>query len=198
MQRDRVTRRRIWLIGIDKNTDSALLNCWHWTDWIRLRILTTGDRREGTVGCPLARCGLGGNLIHLVFVPHTHTKSNHWMKRKKENTPKLFIVFTGVGSYKPTDILNRKNLKIKLNKFLNTTNDKTKKLAKKKKSGINTLEDKIHKVLCQHCSYTRLQSRVEMTWRRRHHWKRRFPFFSEMIWQQPRSLEIRRVKTLYI
>lgn len=53
MKCDRATRRSISLIGIDKNTDSALLNCWHWTDWIRLRILTTGDRLEGTVGRPL-------------------------------------------------------------------------------------------------------------------------------------------------
>lgn len=52
MKCDRATRRSITLIEIDKNTNCALLNCWHWTGWIRVRILTTGDRLEGTVGRP--------------------------------------------------------------------------------------------------------------------------------------------------
>lgn len=49
---DRTTRKSITLIEADKNTNCALLNCWHWTGWIRQRILTTGDRLEGTVERP--------------------------------------------------------------------------------------------------------------------------------------------------
>ena len=49
---DRTTRKSITLIEADKNTNCALLNCWHWTGWIKQCILTTGDRLEGTVERP--------------------------------------------------------------------------------------------------------------------------------------------------
>ncbi len=49
---DRTTRKSLMLIEVDKNTNCALLNCWHWTGWIRQRILTTGDRLEGTADRP--------------------------------------------------------------------------------------------------------------------------------------------------
>ena len=43
LKRDRTTHKSITLIEADKNTNCALLNCWHWTGRIRTRILTTGD-----------------------------------------------------------------------------------------------------------------------------------------------------------
>lgn len=46
---DRTTHKNVTLIEVDKNTNSALLNCWHCTGRIRQRILTTGDRQRGTV-----------------------------------------------------------------------------------------------------------------------------------------------------
>lgn len=47
LKRDRATHKSITLIEADKNTNCALLNCWHWTGWIRPSILTTGDGPEG-------------------------------------------------------------------------------------------------------------------------------------------------------
>lgn len=115
MKCDRATRRSITLIGIDKNTDSALLNCWHWTGWIRLRILTTGDRLEGTVGRPLAwrspaaSSEIGPKDRRGRLLLHTDTKKTNNNNKKTQNTLKHFIVFTDVGSYKPMDISNRQN-----------------------------------------------------------------------------------------
>lgn len=137
MKCDRATRRSITLIGIDKNTDSALLNRWHWTGWIRLRIWTTGERLEETVGRPLAwRSPAGRNVWggarRRTWETLTSRLGGKKKKKKSHNTLKHFIVFTDVGSYKPHG--HFKQIKLKSKNRMNcfdrrniTTNGKTRK-----------------------------------------------------------------------
>lgn len=61
---DRTARNSITLIEVDKNTNRALLNFWHWTGWIKPRILTTGDGLEWNGASFVSRkvCSEGGGL----------------------------------------------------------------------------------------------------------------------------------------
>lgn len=86
---DRTTRKSITLIEADKNTNCALLNCWHWTGRIKQRILTTGDRLEGTAERPCH----GGSTPDGFEVGHDK-------KRKRKTSSSDILVWSLLMYYK--------------------------------------------------------------------------------------------------
>lgn len=86
LKRDRATHKSITLIEADKNTNCALLNCWHWTGWIRPSI-NNRWRAGGKTGAS-RKWRLGLQTIGGLRLEHRQTRKKWFIlfpKGSKEN-----------------------------------------------------------------------------------------------------------------